>query len=515
MEPGLNAYSCFVWIVTAANREKPRHVVRDKFSKRRFLAGSDSVMDPWRLSMCICYSILFLAGLANLFILCFIPAKRNLRTVRNVSLFNICLSGLIFNCTLPFVVSVNLRRLWDFGTIGCKLVMGLEVVAKQASVLFSMSASIERYLLVCKSHIWRQVATAQNAMLLCLVIWTLSFLVMSPVWIHASVVIGNYSVPSLAPMNGDHSVNTTTSITERPHCMFNFAHRQAFNVCSSFVSFLIPTSVIIVCYSLIMSTMLASRRQVRRHQELRAENSVARSDRAMGVHERASALLSVSFRNRQGGLRSTLGSEVGSSSIASSPSPRRKREPKFAQKSTRNVQILVTFYLLCWFPYCLVNFIVAWGLIQAPYSPACQLTLNIIHMLPYVNSAVNPFLYGFMTDNFRRAFGRSRHAMGTNQSNRFTVELQSRREAEPATPTVNRNSRINRNRFSQSLEEMLPAAAEQACSSEERGKKPLGSVRFRSYQTCDKRLIAESSMAPSSGTDSIFHQPISILITEY
>lgn len=70
------------------------------------------------------------------------------------------------------------------------------------------------------------------------------------------------------------------------------------------------------------------------------------------------------------------------------------------RKVTRLVVVMVLVFLICWLPFFVTNMV---NLIHI--IPETNTTIYfIIVILTYLNSCVNPFLYGFLSENFKRSF---------------------------------------------------------------------------------------------------------------
>ena len=83
------------------------------------------------------------------------------------------------------------------------------------------------------------------------------------------------------------------------------------------------------------------------------------------------------------------------------------RQALSRRRIAKTVAVVVTTFALCWLPLHLIQVVTTF------YGPASEpvLTYNIIyvlkivaHTLSYANSAANPFIYAFMSNDFRRVF---------------------------------------------------------------------------------------------------------------
>ncbi|PAV69827.1 hypothetical protein WR25_26071 [Diploscapter pachys] len=73
------------------------------------------------------------------------------------------------------------------------------------------------------------------------------------------------------------------------------------------------------------------------------------------------------------------------------------------QRVTRSVQRVVLFHLLCWTPFWLFNLFTSIYRIRIS-TQFLRICVNIIHLFPYINCAINPLLYAYRAENFRVAF---------------------------------------------------------------------------------------------------------------
>ncbi|KAK3926997.1 Somatostatin receptor type 2 [Frankliniella fusca] len=86
------------------------------------------------------------------------------------------------------------------------------------------------------------------------------------------------------------------------------------------------------------------------------------------------------------------------------PKNKSKEKKKTHRKVTKMVLIVITVYVLCWLPYWVTQV----ALIFSPPN-LCQNNFTITVFLfagclSYSNSAMNPILYAFLSDNFKKSF---------------------------------------------------------------------------------------------------------------
>lgn len=86
------------------------------------------------------------------------------------------------------------------------------------------------------------------------------------------------------------------------------------------------------------------------------------------------------------------------------PKNKSKEKKKSHRKVTKLVLTVITVYVFCWLPYWVTQ-------VALIFTPAkqCQPKLTIIVFLitgclSYSNSAMNPILYAFLSDNFKKSF---------------------------------------------------------------------------------------------------------------
>ena len=65
---------------------------------------------------------------------------------------------------------------------------------------------------------------------------------------------------------------------------------------------------------------------------------------------------------------------------------------------------VVLLFVICWSPYLIDNVLMSFDVLPAARTGRIKHMRIAFHLLSYVNSCINPFVYGFMSRNFRRGF---------------------------------------------------------------------------------------------------------------
>uniref|UniRef100_A0AAF5RU66 G-protein coupled receptors family 1 profile domain-containing protein n=2 Tax=Wuchereria bancrofti TaxID=6293 RepID=A0AAF5RU66_WUCBA len=90
---------------------------------------------------------------------------------------------------------------------------------------------------------------------------------------------------------------------------------------------------------------------------------------------------------------------------------------------TRLVLCVVIFHAACWSPFWLFNLLSSVFQFRI-HTCFNRLIVNVIHLFPYINCALNPLLYAANAENFRRAF---RSLFSVNFTNRKMLSTTSRK----------------------------------------------------------------------------------------
>ncbi|XP_005095139.1 somatostatin receptor type 2-like [Aplysia californica] len=85
------------------------------------------------------------------------------------------------------------------------------------------------------------------------------------------------------------------------------------------------------------------------------------------------------------------------------PAKKSKEKRKSHRRVTRLVLTVITIYVVCWLPYWCFQVHIVFNDVKIT-SDAMILVFNGFTVLSFANSMLNPFLYAFLSDNFRKSF---------------------------------------------------------------------------------------------------------------
>lgn len=275
------------------------------------------------------YGLVCLVGLCGNSLVIYVVLRfSKMQTVTNMYIFNLALADEMFLVGLPFFIATMVFKYWPFGAAMCKVYMTTTSINQFTSSLLLTVMSADRYVAVCHPISSPRYRTPFIAKFVCLTAWTVSALLMVPVYMYASVVDAG-------------PVKSCTIVWPESGVMNGQA---AFTLYSFTLGFAIPLLLILLFYVLVILRL----------------------------------------------------SRVG---------PRSRHRAKH-RKVTYLVLTVITVYVICWLPYWAGQLYIS--CLGAAQATALTVTVFLLsQLLSYANSAVNPILYAFLSDNFKKSFAKA------------------------------------------------------------------------------------------------------------
>ncbi|KAK9394501.1 chemokine-like receptor 1 [Crotalus adamanteus] len=272
------------------------------------------------ISMVI-YSLAFVLGVLGNGLVIFITGFRMKKSVNTVWFLNLAIADFAFTFFLPLSVAyLALRFHWPFGWFLCKLNSTLAFLNLYASVYLLMVISIDRCISV-RYPVWAQNhRTPRLASFVALGVWILALALSVPVMYFRQT----------APVEENH-INCYTNYGDNPQ--LKKIRHQATIIMRFICAFVIPFTVILVCYGAIVLRLRGSQ--------------LSKSNKPFQV-----------------------------------------------------ITAVIVVFFVCWFPYHVFSFI------ELTMHSGMQTTMRIgvplVTSLAFVNSCLNPILYVFMGQDFKK-----------------------------------------------------------------------------------------------------------------
>ncbi|XP_033618516.1 C-X-C chemokine receptor type 6 isoform X2 [Fukomys damarensis] len=194
------------------------------------------------------YAVVFVLGLlGNALVLLIYVGYQRLRSVTDVFLVNLPLADLVFVCTLPFWAYAGFHQ-WVFGRALCKILQGVYTANFHVSMLTLTCITVDRFITVVqatKAYNHRAVRTACSKGILGGT-WVVSLLLALPQIVYSEV----HSHDRLICDYQENEISRAVLVTQTT------------------LGFFLPLLTMVLCYPVIIRTILLSR-GFRKHKSLK------------------------------------------------------------------------------------------------------------------------------------------------------------------------------------------------------------------------------------------------------
>ncbi|XP_007443057.2 neuropeptide FF receptor 2 [Python bivittatus] len=293
----------------------------------------------------ISYLFIFLLCMIGNGVVCFtVLQSKHMHTVTNLFILNLAVSDLLVGIfCMPTTLLDNIISGWPFGNIACKMNGMIQGISVSASVFTLVAIAVDRFRSIV--YPFKQKLTIWTALIIIAIIWVLAIAIMCP----SAVMLKVKEEKHFRVMLGDD--NQTRAIY---WCLEDWPNQDMRKIYTTVLFaniYLAPLSLIVIMYARIGITLF---------------NTVPASGKQ--GHERHSV-----YRKKL--------------------------------KVIKMLIIVALLFILSWLPL--------WTLAMlSDYADLNQTQLQLIniyvypfaHWLAFFNSSVNPIIYGFFNENFRRGF---------------------------------------------------------------------------------------------------------------
>ncbi|NXE23200.1 CXCR6 protein, partial [Ardeotis kori] len=203
--------------------------------------GSENFHTFIRVFLPCTYSVVFILGLAgNALVFVILVFYEKLKMLTDIFLLNLAIADWVFVWTLPFW-AYSAAQEWTFGIVVCRIIRGLYTLNLYTSMLTLTSITFDRLIAITfatKAHMC-QTKRMTWGKLICVLIWVISLAFAAPQFIFSQVF----------------SIDKTVCQEEYP----NYRTELILEVIQLTLGYFIPMLAMIICYSLIIRTLLHAR----------------------------------------------------------------------------------------------------------------------------------------------------------------------------------------------------------------------------------------------------------------
>ncbi|XP_036383190.1 neuropeptide FF receptor 2a [Megalops cyprinoides] len=295
----------------------------------------------------VSYLLIFLVCMVGNGVVCFIVLRsKNMRTVTNLFILNLAVSDLLVGIfCMPTTLLDNIITGWPFGSLVCKMSGMVQGISVSASVFTLVAIAVDRFR--CIVYPFKQKLTISTSTLIIVIIWVLAISIMCP----SGVMLQVTKEQTIRVFLGDG--NRTNPFY---WCRENWPNQEMRKIYTTVLFaniYLAPLSLIVIMYARIGITLFKT---------------------AVPV-----------------------GGKPGHEN--------RHTVSKKKQRVIKMLLVVALLFILSWLPL--------WTLMMlSDYASLTEHQYRVIniyiypfaHWLAFFNSSVNPIIYGFFNENFRRGF---------------------------------------------------------------------------------------------------------------
>ncbi|KAM4604905.1 histamine H3 receptor-like [Polymixia lowei] len=322
--------------------------------------------------------------LGNALVILAFKVDKSLRRQCNYYFLNLAISDFLVGAfCIPVYIPYILTGRWTLGRGLCKLWLVMDYVLCSASVFNIVLISYDRFLSVTRAVSYRaRQSMTRQAVRKMIAVWVLAFVLYGPAIIFWELAVGRSCVPN-------------------DECFAEFYYTWYFLLCASMLEFFSPfVSVAFFNLSIYLSIR---RRRLLHDRDAHAHFQPSEPASAQGKSVPSSHNWTLGMELA---VRGSIYSQPSSPSMGKlDPSTTRVAQPSRLsrdKKIAKSLAVIVCVFAICWAPYTLLM------IIRAACRGRCiqHHWYEVTFWLPWINSAINPFLYPLCHSSFRRAFSR-------------------------------------------------------------------------------------------------------------
>ncbi|KAM4809352.1 neuropeptide FF receptor 2 [Rhinophrynus dorsalis] len=295
----------------------------------------------------IFYLFIFILCMIGNGVVCFIVlSSKHMRTVTNLFILNLAVSDLLVGIfCMPTTLLDNIIAGWPFGSTICKMSGMVQGISVSASVFTLVAIAVDRFRSIV--YPFKQKLTISTAVVIIAVIWVLAIAIMCPSAVMSHVKEDKHFRVVLG------NINQTNPIYWCREYWPNEQMKKIYTTVLFSNIYLAPLSLIVIMYARIGITLFKSE-------------------------------LNVEGKNHQ---------------------QQRHAVSRRKQKVIKMLIIIALLFILSWLPLWTLMMLSDYANLTESQSQVINIYIYpFAHWLAFFNSSINPIIYGFFNENFRRGF---------------------------------------------------------------------------------------------------------------
>ncbi|XP_071477338.1 orexin receptor type 2-like [Diadema antillarum] len=294
------------------------------------------------------YALILLLALGGNTLVCYaVLRNEHMRTVTNYYIVNLSVADILVSllCLGP-TAAVDVTETWWLGKVGCKVIPFFQHVAACVSIYTLTAIAADRYLVICHPLKFR-IRASRTVIIICLI------------WIWSVIAI-------LPQMKWQGSML-----------------QKVYYVGIVIFTYLAPLCIITVAYAKVC---------IRLWSAIPTEETSRTKPSESGGNQSANWAASEGGATKPGAVKTGTETQIAS-----------------RRKVARMLIVVAFIFAVCYLPINVTNTIRHFGLMDTnthdvAHRTRVHLSFLASHLLLYINSAINPFIYNFLSVKFRREF---------------------------------------------------------------------------------------------------------------
>ncbi|XP_007563361.1 PREDICTED: 5-hydroxytryptamine receptor 4-like [Poecilia mexicana] len=342
--------------------------------QQEFLSSWETVFLTVFLSV-----IIILTVFGNLLVMVALCKDRHLRR-KKTSFFIVSLAFadlLVALFVMPLAAIELTTGQWHFGEIFCLVRTSLDVLLTTASILHLCCIALDRYYAICcQPLVYRSKMTPVRVAFMLIGCWVI------PTFISFLPIMQKWNTIGIEDI-----IEEKQSLSGGSNTSCVFLVNQPYALICSAVAFYIPLALMVLAYHRIYVTAMVHVRQIETLQRA-GSVPITCSDHVLTIRSSTSSDPLDHYRLR-----------TATVSLPSEQAQGRHRRIRIETRAAKTLAIIMGCFSLCWAPFFITNVVDPF----INYSVPWQMWTAWL-WLGYINSGLNPFLYAYLNQAFRRAF---------------------------------------------------------------------------------------------------------------